>query len=127
MYVDGFVIPIKKKDVRKYKKIATIASKIWKKYGALDYYEAAGDDLKTPVGMPFPKISKAKKDETVIFAWITYKSKAHRNAVNKKVMKDPTMNSFDPKDMPIDMKRMAYGGFKIIVKGKSKSNGKARK
>jgi uncharacterized protein YbaA (DUF1428 family) len=116
-YVDGFVLPIPKKKIDAYKKLAKMASKIWKEHGALDYYEAVGEDLKPPFGVPFPKIAKAKKDETVVFAWIVYKSRKHRDAVNKKVMKDPRMNCMDPKDMPFDCKRMTYGGFNIIVKG----------
>lgn len=116
-YIDGFVIPIKTKDLRKYKKIAAKAGTIWKKYGALDYYEAEGDDLIIK-GMKsnFPKLAKTKKGETVIFSFIVYKSKQHRNAVNKKVMSDKWMNSFNPKDMPVDMNRMVMGGFKAFVK-----------
>lgn len=116
-YVDGFVIPIKKKDVAAYRRMAAKASKIWKKYGALDYVEALGDDLKIK-GMvtSFPKLAKLKGNETVMFSFITYKSRAHRDAVNKKVMKDPAIQEMcDPKNPPFEFKRMAWGGFKAIV------------
>jgi uncharacterized protein YbaA (DUF1428 family) len=116
-YVDGFVIPIKKKNLEAYRSMAAKACKVWKKYGALDYIEAVGDDLKIK-GMvaSFPKIAKLKAGETVLFSFITYKSRAHRDAVNKKVMKDPELqNMCDPKKSPFDFKRMAYGGFKALV------------
>ena len=117
-YVDGFVITIPKKKIGAYKKIASKAAKIWMKYGALEYFETTGDELKSQMGVPFTKLAKTKPSETVVFAWIVYKSKAHRNQVNKKVMKDPWMNSFDPSKMPFNPKRMTYGGFKAIVEGK---------
>ena len=89
---------------------------MWREYGALDYRECIGDDLNTEMGLPFPKLAKAKKGETVIFAYIVYKSRAHRDKVNAKVMKDPRLSAMcDPKDMPFDCKRMTYGGFKTIV------------
>jgi uncharacterized protein YbaA (DUF1428 family) len=92
-------------------------AKVWKKYGALDYYECVGDDLAVQhgMGMGFKKLTKLKPDETVVFSFIVYKSKAHRDQVNKKVMSDPAMNNFSEKDMPMDMKRFVYGGFKTIV------------
>ena len=116
-YVDGFVIPIKKKNLAAYRKMVLWGAKTWKKYGALDYFECVGDDLKVKKGMGqgFGKLARLKRGETVVFSWIVYKSKAHRDAVNKKVMSDPSMNNFDPKTMPIDMKRFVYGGFKPIV------------
>lgn len=115
-YVDGFVLPIKKKNIATYKKMAQEGKKLWKKYGALDYKECVGNDLKNKWSLPFPKMVKPKTDETVVFSFIVFKSKAHRNAVNKKVMNDPIMNEkFKDKPMPFDMKRMAYGGFKTIV------------
>lgn len=116
-YVDGFVIPIKKKNIKAYKKMAAIGCKVWMEYGALDYYEAYGEDLKTQWGWTFPKMCKLKKDETVIFAFITFKSKSDRNRINAKVMKDPRMNMEGVK-MPFDMKRFSYGGFKVLVKPK---------
>ncbi len=116
-YVDGFVIPIKKKNIAAYKKMAVWGAKVWKKYGALEYFECIGDDLKVQkgAGQGFAKLAKLKANETVIFSWIVYKSKAHRDQVNKKVMSDPSMNTFDPSTMPFDMRRFAMGGFKVIV------------
>ncbi len=114
-YVDGFVIPIKKKNVRVYKKMAALGCKMWMKHGALDYYECIGDDLKVEWGLTFPRMCKLKSGETAIFAFIVYKSKAHRNQVNAKVMKDPLM-TMDGVKMPFDMKRFAMGGFKVIVR-----------
>lgn len=116
-YVDGFVLAVPKKKLSAYRRMAQKASKIWKEHGALEYRESAGDDMKVMCGVPFPKLAKVKPGETVVFAWITYKSRAHRDQVNAKVMKDPRIAGMcDPKDMPFDVKRMSYGGFKIIVK-----------
>lgn len=117
-YVEGFVIPIKKKDLAAYKKMAEWGAKMWKKYGALEYFECVGDDLKVKKGMPqkgFMRLAGPKPDETVVFSWIVYKSRAHRDQVNKKIMNDPSMNDFDSSTMPFDMKRFASGGFKPIV------------
>lgn len=115
-YVDGFVIPIATKNVAEYRKIAKKAGKVWMEYGALAYMECAGDDLEIPGMHTFTKMTKVKDGETVLFSWIVFKSKAHRNSVNKKVMKDPRLTAMmDPKKMPFDVKRMAYGGFKPIV------------
>jgi Uncharacterized conserved protein len=115
-YVDGFVIAVPKKKIPAYLKIAKGASKIWMEHGALEYREAVGDDLKTEFGLPFTKLVKTKPNETVVFSWIVYKSRAHRDKVNAKVMKDPRINELcDPKDMPFDAKRMSYGGFTIAV------------
>ncbi len=115
-YVDGFVLPIPKKNLAAYRKLAREAGKIWRKHGALDYKECAGDDLKIKGVVSFPKLAKAKSSETVFFSFIVYKSKAHRNQVNAKVMKDPRLaKMMDPKSMPFNVKRMAYGGFKVIV------------
>lgn len=118
-YVDAFVIPIKKKNIAAYKKMAEWGGKTWMKHGALEYFECVGDELKNGEhsGQGFIKLAKLKPDETVVFSWIVYKSKAHRNQVNKKVMSDPGMNNFDPATMPFDMKRFATGGFKPIVEG----------
>ncbi len=121
-YVDGFVLVVPKKRVAEYRKMAQKAAKVWKKYGALDYKECMGGDLRPkgmggPKPLSFLKMAKARANETVWFSFIVYKSKKHRDEVNAKVMKDPVMN--DPKwknmPMPFDMKRMAYGGFKTIV------------
>ena len=113
-YVDGFVIPVPKKQLAAYKKISAKAGKIWKEFGALDYKECVGDDLKIKWGTPFLKLAKAKPGETVVFSWITYKSKAQRDKINAKVMKDPRLK-MDGSAMPVDMKRMTYGGFKVFV------------
>src|SRR5262245_50115888 len=111
-YVDGYVIPVPKKNLRAYMRIAKQAGALWREHGALEYRESAGDDLDMKWGVPFPKQLKLKTGETVVFAWIVYKSKAHRNSVNAKVMKDPRLAAMmDPKDAPFDMKRMVYGGF----------------
>ena len=115
-YVDAFVIPIAKSKMAAYTKMARKAAKIWKELGALEYRECVGDDLKASFGMPFPKMAMIKPSETVLFSWIVYKNKAHRNKVNKLVMKDPRIAEMcDPKNSPFDVNRMAYGGFKMIV------------
>lgn len=116
-YVDGFVLVVPKKKIADYKKVATKAAKVWREHGALDYRECAGEDLKIKMGTPFGKLTKAKPTETVVFAWITYKSRKHRDAVNKKVMADPRMEAMcDPENPPFDMKKFSYGGFETIVK-----------
>lgn len=115
-YVDGFVLPVPKKNVAAYRKIASKAAEVWMEHGALEYFECVGDDLAVQCGMPFTKLSKLKADETVVFAWIVYKSKADRNRINKKVMADPRLANMSPEGMPFDIKRMTYGGFKVIVK-----------
>ncbi len=115
-YVDGFIIPIKKNKLKAYKKMATIGRKVWMKYGALDYYECVGAKLDSEWGISFEKLCKLKPDETVIFAFIVYKSKAHRNQVNAKVHKDSLMQPENYKgEMPFDMKRFTTGEFKAIV------------
>ena len=117
-YVDGFVLVVPTKNLAAYKKVATAAGKVWRKYGALEYVEAEGDDLKVKFGISFTKLAKAKRGETVIFSWIVYKSRAHRDQVNKKVMADVSMKKIMEKGpMPFDLKRMAYGGFKFLVEG----------
>jgi len=115
-YVDGFVIPIKKKDIKPYKKMAALGCKLWMEYGALDYFECVGEDY-PPWGLGFQKMCKLKKNETVIFAFIVFKSKAHRNQVNKKVFADPRMK-MDGVKMPFDMKRFATAGFKTLIEAK---------
>ncbi|MGD9636412.1 MAG: DUF1428 domain-containing protein [Pirellulales bacterium] len=114
-YADCYVIPIPKKSVPAYRKMASVAGKVWREHGALDYKECVGDDLQTKFGIPFAKLAKTKPSETVVFAWIVYKSKAHRDRVNAKVMKDPRITSMGPEKMPFDPKRMSYGGFKVLV------------
>jgi len=113
-YVDGYVLPVPKKNLAAYRKLAKLGARLWKKYGALEYFECVGDDLKVKCGRPFPKLVKPKAGETVVFSFIVYKSRAHRDRVNAKVMKGMDMSDM-PKKMPFDMKRMTFGGFKAIV------------
>ena len=116
MYVDGFVVPVPKKNIEAYRQISRAAGRVWKELGALEYREAVGDDLKATGMAAFPKLARARAGETVLFSWIVYKSRAHRDRVNAKIMKDPRIaNMMNNKKMPFDVKRMAYGGFKIIV------------
>ena len=115
-YVDGFLLPVPKRKIEAYRKISSKAGKVWREHGALDYKECVGDDLRSMMGPSFKKAVRAKAGETVVFAYIVYKSRAHRDQVNAAVMKDPRLNAMcDPKDMPFDCKRMLYGGFKAIV------------
>ena len=115
-YVDGYVLPIPRKNLQAYSRMAQKAGKIWREHGALDYKECAGDDLKVKWGALFPRMVRAKRGETVLFSWIVFKSRAQRDRVNAKVMKDPRLaKMMDPKAMPFDVKRMAYGGFKVLV------------
>jgi uncharacterized protein YbaA (DUF1428 family) len=113
-YVDGFLIPVPKKSVRAYRRMAVMGLKAWMKHGALDYKECVGDDLAPPFGVPFTRLLKLKPNETAIFAYIVFKSRAHRDQVNKKVMKEMN-DQGGPPDMPFDAKRMVYGGFKTLV------------
>jgi uncharacterized protein YbaA (DUF1428 family) len=115
-YVDGFVTPIQKSKVEAYRKIAKTAGRVWRDHGALHYFECVGDDLDVKYCLPFPKGIRIKKGETVIFSFIVFKSRAHRDRVNAKVMKDPRIKC-DPATMPFDCTRMLYGGFKTIVEG----------
>jgi uncharacterized protein YbaA (DUF1428 family) len=115
-YVDGFVLPVPKKNLAAYRRMAQVGGKVWREHGALDYKECVGDDLKNKWGVAFPNLAKLKSGETVFFSYIVYKSKAHRNQVNARVMKDPRIaKMMDPKKMPFNVKRMAYGGFKVLV------------
>ena len=115
-YIDAFVIPVPKKKIAAYRKMAEFGRKLWMEHGALEYKEYVGQDLKAPWALSFPKGIRSKSNETVVFSWIRYKSRAHRDAVNKKVMKDERMNAFmDPKKMPFATNRMLYGGFKVLV------------
>ena len=116
-YVDGYVIALPKQNIAGYRKMARVGATLWKKYGALEYFECIGDDLDVEWGLPFPRLLKLKRGETAVFSFIVYKSRAHRDRVNAKVMKDPRLAaSMEGKPMPFDMKRMAYGGFKTLVK-----------
>lgn len=117
-YIDGFVLPVPKSKLAAYTRLSRKAAKIWKKHGALDYRECVGEDLepkKDFTGVGFQKLAKAKEGETVVFSWILYKSRKHRDKVNAKVMADPKIAEMCGKDMPFDVKRMAYGGFKSFV------------
>lgn len=115
-YVDGYVLPVPKKNLATYRAMARKAGKIWREHGALEYRECAGDDLNVKWGITFPKQLKVKPGETVVFSWVVFESRAHRDRVNAKVMNDPRLaNMCDPKSMPFDMKRMLYGGFKTLV------------
>ncbi len=115
-YVDGYVLPLPKKNVAAYRKMASAAGKIWREHGALEYRECAGEDMAVKWGVPFTRLMKSKTGETVVFSWIVFKSRADRDKVNTKVMKDPRIaNMMKGKKMPFDMKRMVYGGFKTLV------------
>jgi len=115
-YVDGFVLPVPKRKLAAYRRMAQKAGRIWREHGALDFKECVADDVKPGKWTSFPQSVKLKRDETVVFSWIAYKSRAHRDRVNAKVMKDKRLGSMmDPKAMPFDARRMIYGGFKVLV------------
>ena len=115
-YIDGFLLPVPKANIETYRRIARKAGKVWREHGALDYWECVGDDLEVEDMSSFLSAAKAKPDETVIFSWIVFRSRAHRDRVNAKVMKDPRLaDMMDAKALPFDSKRMAYGGFKELV------------
>jgi uncharacterized protein YbaA (DUF1428 family) len=117
-YVDGYVLPVAKKNLQAYRRMAQKAGKVWRDHGALEYIECVADDVKPGKHTSFPQSVKLKPAETVVFAYIVYKSRAHRDRVNAKVMKDPRLaNMMDPKAMPFDGKRMFWGGFKVLVEG----------
>ena len=116
-YVDGFVIPVPKRNLPAYRQIAKAAGKVWRDHGALDYRECVADDVKAQPMVPFPRAIRTKPGETVVFSWIVYKSRAHRDRVNAKVMKDPRLaKMMSQKGMPFDCHRAIYGGFKTLVK-----------
>jgi len=115
-YVDGFVIPVPKRKLAAYRRMAQTAGKVWRDHGALEYVESVGDDVKPGKHTSFPQSVKLKSGETVVFAYVVYKSRAHRDRVNAKVMKDKRLaKMMDPKTMPFDGKRMFWGGFKVMV------------
>jgi uncharacterized protein YbaA (DUF1428 family) len=116
-YVDGFIVPVPKKKVEAYRKMAKKAGRVWRDHGALDFVECIAEDVKPGKVTSFPQSVKLKPGETVMFSWIVYKSRAHRDRVNKKVMADPRFDGMDMKDMPFDGKRMIYGGFAVLVQG----------
>ena len=115
-YVDGFIVAVPKKNIPAYKKLSQLCGKVWREHGALDYREWVADDVKIGKWTSFPRAVKKKPNETVVFAWITYKSRAQRDRINAKVMADPRLaSSMDPKTAPFDVKRMIYGGFTSLV------------
>ena len=116
-YVDGFLLPVPKANIEAYRRIAEEAGKVWREHGALDYVECVADDVKPGEVTSFPQSVKLEPDETVVFAWIVYESREHRDRVNEQVMKDPRMTGMDPKSMPFDGKRMMWGGFEVLVQG----------
>lgn len=116
-YIDGFVIPVPRDKIDAYRAVAEVAAKVWKEHGALEYVEGIGDDMNARDMVSFPELAKTTADEAVIFAWITYRSKADRDIVNQKALKDPRIQAFcRAKDQPFDCHRMAYGGFEMMVR-----------
>jgi uncharacterized protein YbaA (DUF1428 family) len=115
-YVDGYVLAVPKKNLAAYTRMARAGAIVWREHGALDYKECVGEDLKAKVGKPFTRLLKTKPQETVVFSYIVFKSRKHRDQVNAKVMKDPRLaKMIANKKMPFDLKRMAYGGFRVLV------------
>ena len=118
-YVDGFVVPVPRRKLDAYRRMSRKSGKIWREHGALEFKECVADDVPLGKVTSFPRSVKRKKDETVVFSWITFKSRAHRDRVNKKVMDDPRlaemMNPDNMKDLPFDAKRMIFGGFEVVV------------
>ena len=115
-YVDGFILPVPVKKLRAYRRTAQLAGKIWREHGALEYREFVADDVKVGKWTSFPRSVKLKRGETVVFSWIVYRSRDHRDRVNAKVMKDKRLaKMMDPDAMPFDTKRMIYGGFKFLL------------
>ena len=115
-YVDGFVLAVPRRKLAEYRRIARAAGKIWKEFGAIDYRECMGDDVSGKAARPFARCTRLKHGEVVCFSWIVYKSKADRNRINARIMKEPRiLKMMDPKNPIFDMKRMAYGGFKSMV------------
>ena len=117
-YVDGFVLPVPKKNLDAYRRMARKAGKVWRDHGALEFRECVAEDVKPGKVTSFPQSVKLKPGETVVFSWIVFKSRAHRDRVNAKVMKDPRLaRMMSPNAMPFDGKRMIYGGFEVMVDG----------
>ena len=119
-YVDGFLLVVPKKKLALYRRLATLAGKVWRAHGALEYRECVADDLSMTGPASFASRTRAKKGETIVFSWIVYRSRAQRDKVNAKVMKDPRMVAMmtamkDPKTWPFDMQRMSYAGFRVLV------------
>ncbi len=117
-YTDGFVLPLPKDKIAEYKKCAELAANVWKDLGALEYRECIAEDTRAEDMVSFPQLAGAKEDETVVFSWITFKSREHRDEVNAKVMKDPRLqHMMNNENNPFDCSRMAYGGFELLVEG----------
>ena len=117
-YVDGYLLPLPKKNLAAYRKLAALGAKVWKRHGALSYIESVLDDPSGQFCLPFGQVVKLKRGETLVLAFATFKSRAHRDRVNKKVMQDPELAACcDPKALPFDPKRMAYSGFSALVEG----------
>ena len=116
-YVDGFVLPVPKKKLAAYKRMARLGAKVWREHGALEYFECVADDVKPGKLTSFPQSVKAKPGEVVVFAWILYKNRRHRDRVNKKVFADPRLQ-MDLKKMPFDGKRMFWGGFRTMIESR---------
>lgn len=114
-YVDGFVLAVPKRKLAAYRRLSYSAGKVWRQHGALEYRECVGDDLRVKMGVSFPRLAKVRPGETVVFSWIVYKSRAARDRVNAKVMKDPRMVKAMKEPMPFEVKRMSYGGFTVLV------------
>ncbi len=114
-YVDGFVLPVPKKNVEAYRRMAEDAGKVWREYGALQFVECVADDVKPGKLTSFPQSVRLEEDETVVFSWIVYESRAERDRINAQVMKDPRIAGMDPGSMPFDGRRMFWGGFEILV------------
>jgi uncharacterized protein YbaA (DUF1428 family) len=115
-YVDGFLLPVPKKKLQAYRRMALKAGKIWREHGALEFRKCVADDVKPGKRTSFPQSVKLKRGETVLFSFIVYESRAHRDRVNARVMKDPRITGMgDMKDMPFDARRMIFGGFKVLV------------
>ena len=114
-YVDGFVLAVPKRKVEAYRRISRAAGKVWRDHGALEYRECVGDDLNIKMGVTFPRLARAKPGETVVFSWIVYPSRAARDRINARVMKDPRIAKAMKEPMPFDVKRMTMGGFRVIV------------
>lgn len=115
-YVDGYVVPVPKDKLEDYRRIASLAGKVFREHGALEYVECVAEDVKPGKLTSFPQSVQAKPDETVIFSWIIFESRAERDRINAKVMEDPRMKDFDPKQSPFDMQRMFFGGFEELVR-----------
>ena len=114
-YVDGFVLPVPKTNVEAYRRMAEEAGRVWREYGALQFVECVADDVKPGKLTSFPQSVQLQEDETVVFSWIVYESRAERDRINAQVMKDPRITGMDPESMPFDGKRMFWGGFEILV------------